>query len=128
MLGPSTCRSHLACLYNCACDAVLWLQPENCGDPGIFEYGLSIAADLNAKYFGADNRTTITLSQRDVPGMTRSVIPLLVKHGVQVRMSGLRCTCGRLRSCAQAISVGVNPSTAPPAVPKVKCVPTPLLD
>lgn len=39
---------------------------------------------------------TITMSQRDVPGMTRSVIPLLRESGVQ------------------AITVGVNGATAPP--------------
>lgn len=76
-------------------------QPENCGDPGIFDYSLTIAEDLNAHYFGKGNRTTITLSQRDVPGMTRSVIPLLARHGIQ------------------ALSVGVNGATSPPAVPKV---------
>jgi hypothetical protein len=51
------------------------------------------------KLFGRNS--AITMSQRDVPGMTRSVIPLLVSNGVQ------------------AITVGVNTVSMPPAVPSV---------
>lgn len=40
------------------------------------------------------------MSQRDVPGMTRSVIPYLLQSGIR------------------AISVGVNGASAPPVVPK----------
>ena len=43
----------------------------------------------------------VTLSQRDVPGMTRSVLPILSTAGVQ------------------AISVGVNGASMPPNVPRV---------
>ena len=43
---------------------------------------------------------TQTLSQRDVPGMTRGVIPLLVAVN------------------ASAISIGVNGASCPPNVPK----------
>ena len=43
---------------------------------------------------------TIALSQRDVPFMTRGVIPLLTKNGVQ------------------GITVGSNPFIYPPQVPK----------
>ena len=38
--------------------------------------------------------------QRDVPGLTRAVIPILVSQGVR------------------GISVGVNPGSAPPGVPQ----------
>eukprot|EP01111_Echinosteliopsis_oligospora_P018725 TRINITY_DN8746_c0_g1_i1.p1 TRINITY_DN8746_c0_g1~~TRINITY_DN8746_c0_g1_i1.p1 ORF type:complete len:564 (-),score=154.55 TRINITY_DN8746_c0_g1_i1:70-1761(-) len=48
-----------------------------------------------------DKRKKITISQRDVPGITRSAIPIWVNAGVQ------------------AVSVGVNGASAPPAVPKV---------
>ncbi|RUS69229.1 hypothetical protein EGW08_023008 [Elysia chlorotica] len=63
----------------------------------LFEYGLSLAEQLDAR-FGI-NRTHATMSQRDIPGMTKALLPLLMKHKVK------------------AISVGVNPGTAPPAVP-----------
>ncbi|XP_064635221.1 uncharacterized protein LOC135492603 isoform X2 [Lineus longissimus] len=42
-----------------------------------------------------------TLSQRDVPGMTQAVIPVLVKQGIA------------------AITVGVNAASSPPAVPRI---------
>ena len=41
-----------------------------------------------------------SLLQRDVPGMTRNAIPILVDEGVQ------------------AITIGVNGGSAPPGVPK----------
>ncbi|GFR92054.1 coiled-coil domain-containing protein 90B, mitochondrial [Elysia marginata] len=63
----------------------------------LFEYGLSLGEQLDAR-FGI-NRTHATMSQRDIPGMTKALLPLLMKHKVK------------------AISVGVNPGTAPPAVP-----------
>ncbi|CAG5115517.1 unnamed protein product [Candidula unifasciata] len=44
-------------------------------------------------------RTHATMSQRDVPGMTKALLPVLQARGVK------------------AISVGVNPGTAPPDVP-----------
>ncbi len=61
-------------------------------DASLFEYGLTIAQDLDKK-FSIDRKFGV-LSQRDVPGtcffflflsfsgMTRSVIPLLVKNNV----------------------------------------------
>ncbi len=55
----------------------------------------SVAEDLDA-YFGL-NRTTV-LSQRDVPFMTRGVVPLLVNSGIQ------------------AITVGTNDACFPPQV------------
>ena len=45
--------------------------------------------------------TKMTLSQRDVPGMSRSVIPILSKMGVA------------------AVAVGVNTASSPPTVPRV---------
>ncbi len=43
------------------------------------------------------------LMQRDVPGITRTAIPILVERGIKT------------------LSVGVNPGSAPPGVPK--CTP-----
>ena len=63
----------------------------------VLEAGLAIAAGLNKRF----NRTSTVLSQRDVPGMTMCAIPTLNSHGVK------------------AVSVGVNPGSAPPAVPKI---------
>eukprot|EP01126_Amoeba_proteus_P059319 TRINITY_DN7739_c0_g1_i8.p1 TRINITY_DN7739_c0_g1~~TRINITY_DN7739_c0_g1_i8.p1 ORF type:complete len:363 (-),score=58.11 TRINITY_DN7739_c0_g1_i8:168-1256(-) len=74
------------------------LQPENM-DPSLFEYGLSMAQDLDIRF--NIQRKLGVLSQRDVPGMTRSVIPLLVKHNVL------------------GITVGQNFGTPPVAVPKL---------
>ncbi|GFO45695.1 coiled-coil domain-containing protein 90b, mitochondrial [Plakobranchus ocellatus] len=72
------------------------IQTDNLGAQ-LFEYGLSLGAQLDARF--NINRTHATMSQRDIPGMTKALLPLLMKHGVK------------------AISVGVNPGTAPPAVP-----------
>eukprot|EP01089_Gocevia_fonbrunei_P013483 TRINITY_DN3465_c0_g3_i3.p1 TRINITY_DN3465_c0_g3~~TRINITY_DN3465_c0_g3_i3.p1 ORF type:complete len:696 (-),score=157.49 TRINITY_DN3465_c0_g3_i3:338-2425(-) len=65
-------------------------------DATLFESALTMAQDLN-KIFGFPN--TLTMSQRDVPGTTRAIIPLLNKMGVK------------------ALTVGVNGGSAPPAVP-----------
>eukprot|EP01114_Cavostelium_apophysatum_P014791 TRINITY_DN3921_c0_g1_i1.p1 TRINITY_DN3921_c0_g1~~TRINITY_DN3921_c0_g1_i1.p1 ORF type:complete len:770 (+),score=169.72 TRINITY_DN3921_c0_g1_i1:47-2311(+) len=65
-------------------------------DPSLFESALEVARSLDLKYHGKNK--TMTMSQRDVPGMTRSVIPLLRKKGVE------------------AITVGVNAATAPPSL------------
>ena len=72
------------------------LQTDNLGDV-LFEYGLELSKNLDS-LFGI-NRTHPVLSQRDVPGLTKAVVPRLVGRGIK------------------AISVGVNPGTAPPAVP-----------
>jgi hypothetical protein len=66
-------------------------------EPSLFEYSLSIATDLD-KRFGFPPKNT--LSQRDVPGMTRGVVPLLVANN------------------ANAVSVGVNDMSCPPSVPR----------
>ena len=67
-------------------------------DSSLFESALEIAENLDLLF----NKTrSITMTQRDVPGLTRSALPLLNKHGVR------------------AITVGVNGATAPPAVPRI---------
>ncbi|KAH9512453.1 hypothetical protein Btru_039624 [Bulinus truncatus] len=63
----------------------------------LFTYGLDLSKRLDTM-FGI-HRTHATMSQRDIPGMTKAVLPLLASRGVK------------------AISVGVNPGTAPPDVP-----------
>ena len=67
-------------------------------DISMLEFGLKLSSDLSKQY-GAPISTII--SQRDVPSMTRSVIPVLVKNNIT------------------AISIGVNMGSAPPAVPKI---------
>ncbi|XP_021341777.1 uncharacterized protein LOC110442470 [Mizuhopecten yessoensis] len=65
----------------------------------LFQLSLNISSDLDAMF--KIQRKFPTLSQRDVPGMTQAVIPSLVQKGIM------------------AVSVGVNPGTSPPAVPKL---------
>ncbi|XP_050394995.1 uncharacterized protein LOC126812577 [Patella vulgata] len=72
------------------------MQPENLNQ-FLFEQSLNISQQLDNVY--GIQRQFKTLSQRDVPGMTQSVIPSLAKYGIK------------------GISVGVNPSTSPPGVP-----------
>ncbi|KAL5021154.1 hypothetical protein ScPMuIL_000309 [Solemya velum] len=66
-------------------------------DESLADFSLKISEDLD-KHFNI-TRTHRTLSQRDVPGMTAALIPILVKHGIE------------------AVSVGVNGVTAPPSIP-----------
>jgi hypothetical protein len=67
-------------------------------DPSLFLYGVSMAHQLVSKYpriypnfkdqqFGKPPKTV--MSQRDVPGLTRSVIPLLNQAGVQAITVGV---------------------------------------
>ena len=72
------------------------LEPEFAPSTLAFEYGLDIGLDLD-KRFGI-SRPTRVLSQRDVPGMTQTVIPILARKGVT------------------GVTVGVNNMTPPPAV------------
>jgi hypothetical protein len=67
-------------------------------DPWLFEAALNLTFRED-KHFGHAKRQT--LSQRDVPGLTRATIPILSKHGVR------------------AISVGENNAQAPLHVPPV---------
>lgn len=68
-------------------------------EPTLMQAGIQMTHDLDAR-FGLPPKHT--LSQRDVPGMTRSVIPILKAYGVD------------------AISVGANDGSTPPNVPDVK--------
>eukprot|EP00117_Sycon_ciliatum_P028500 scpid54371/ scgid0629/ len=67
-------------------------------DVSMVAFSLQLTHDLDTA-FGRNK--TITMSQRDVPGTTRSIIPLLKAAGVE------------------AITVGVNPGSMPPAVPDI---------
>eukprot|EP01087_Luapelamoeba_hula_P000994 TRINITY_DN10754_c0_g1_i1.p1 TRINITY_DN10754_c0_g1~~TRINITY_DN10754_c0_g1_i1.p1 ORF type:complete len:714 (-),score=88.74 TRINITY_DN10754_c0_g1_i1:50-2191(-) len=67
-------------------------------DDSLFVSSLQIAKRLDKQF---NKKPTITMSQRDVPGMTRAVIPLLHKEGIA------------------AITVGVNGASSPPAVDKL---------
>lgn len=67
-------------------------------DPVFIDAGVQLSHSLDT-LFGLPAKKTI--SQRDVPGMTRSVIPLLLRNNVS------------------AISVGVNGASTPPFVPNI---------
>jgi hypothetical protein len=73
------------------------MQPENLASSLLFEMSLDISSSLSLQ-FGLP--PSAVLSQRDVPGMTRGVIPLLSSNGVA------------------AVTVGVNDYTCAPDVPK----------
>ena len=60
------------------------------------DFGFKVTHALD-EYYGKE--PTITMSQRDVPGTTRSIIPIMNANGVK------------------AITVGVNTASMPPAVP-----------
>ena len=66
--------------------------------PELFEASLNITFKLD-DYFGLKRKQS--LSQRDVPGMTRNIIPLLNRHGIRL------------------ISVGENSQCAPVNVPPI---------
>ena len=70
------------------------LEPENCMNDYLFEAGLNISLNLNERFKLKEPKAK-TYSQRDVPSMTRAVIPLLNKLNFK------------------AISVGQNPDTPP---------------
>ena len=63
----------------------------------VFQMIFDMIADFNKEY----QCYSQVLSQRDVPGMTAAVIPVLLRNNIK------------------AVSVGVNPFSAPPAVPKL---------
>ena len=65
-------------------------------DASLAEFAFEITHKLDGVFL---RNLTRTMSQRDVPGTTRSLIPLMVSHGVH------------------AITVGVNTVSMPPAVP-----------
>ena len=75
------------------------LEPEFAPSPEIFTLGLNISLDLDKK-FGIERKTRV-MSQRDVPGLTQTVIPILVQNGIT------------------GLTVGVNGKSAPPALPDI---------
>ncbi|WP_313639694.1 DUF5054 domain-containing protein [Paenibacillus sp.] len=66
-------------------------------DPRLFEYGLSIAQKLNARF----GKSTITAKMTDVPGHTIGMVPLLAKYGIRY------------------LHLGVNPASKVPSVPEI---------
>ena len=66
--------------------------------PALFDAALNLTFRVDDLYAHAHRRT---VSQRDVPGLTRAALPLLVKRGVA------------------AVSVGENGACAPVAVPPI---------
>jgi hypothetical protein len=71
-------------------------------EPSLLEFGFEFAQTLSTRF----NISTAwspprVMSQRDVPGMTRAMLPLLRKHGVV------------------GLSFGVNSASATAAVPKI---------
>ena len=67
-------------------------------DASLIEAGVELSASISTRY--GQSRPTV-LSQRDVPGMTQAIVPVLAKLGVQ------------------AISVGCNNAAQPPDVPSI---------
>lgn len=72
------------------------LQPEVFPE-WLLKAGFDIGIDLDKKF--GKKRDFKVMSQRDVPGLTRAVIPILVEKGIH------------------AVTVGVNNMSPPPAVP-----------
>lgn len=66
-------------------------------DAGLFEFGLSLSAELGRRF----GKKTVAAKITDVPGMTRAAVPLLARAGVKF------------------LHIGVNPATPLPAVPPV---------
>ena len=54
------------------------MQTENM-DSSLYAYSLSLSAQLDAK-FGKDKKTGA--SQKDVPGATRGIVPIMHKAGI----------------------------------------------
>lgn len=66
-------------------------------DPSIYEAGLQLSQKLDERY----GKTTISAKMTDVPGHTRSIVPILQRNGVSL------------------LHIGVNPASMPPDVPPV---------
>lgn len=66
-------------------------------DESLFNYGLSIAQELDKKF----GKNTVAGKYTDVPGHTKAIIPHLVKAGIRF------------------LHIGVNPASMPPDVPDV---------
>eukprot|EP01084_Bolivina_argentea_P142466 250270_1 len=67
-------------------------------DSSMLKFGLQLSQDLSTSLHAP---TSSIISQRDVPGMTRSMIPILIDNNIT------------------AISIGVNTGSSPPAVPNI---------
>eukprot|EP01084_Bolivina_argentea_P029224 54231_1 len=74
-------------------------------DPSLVEYGLWLAMkyvpSIIPNYNGLNGSIPRVLSQRDIPGMTRSLIPIFTQNNVS------------------AISIGCNGASAPPGTPNI---------
>ncbi|XP_052819190.1 uncharacterized protein LOC128245032 [Mya arenaria] len=68
-------------------------------DESMLEFAMQLSMDLDARF--GFQRKHRTVSQRDVPGTTKAIIPILNKLGIH------------------AMSIGVNGATAPADVPPV---------
>jgi hypothetical protein len=66
-------------------------------DPDLFRFGLSLSQKLDQRF----NHKTIAAKMTDVPGHTRSIVPLLAEAGIRF------------------LHIGVNPGSTPPTVPPV---------
>lgn len=66
-------------------------------DSSLFEFGLSLSHELDQRY----GKHTIAAKMTDVPGHTRSIVPLLAGAGIEF------------------LHIGVNPASTPPDVPPV---------
>lgn len=66
-------------------------------DSSLFEFGLSLSQELDQRY----GKQTIAAKMTDVPGHTRSIVPLLAAAGIEF------------------LHIGVNPASTPPEVPPV---------
>ena len=64
-------------------------------DASLFRFGLSLSRSLDARF----GRRTIAAKMTDVPGHTRSIVPLMAEAGIRF------------------LHIGVNPACPPPAVP-----------
>lgn len=66
-------------------------------DVELLRFGVGIAKDLDRRF----GRETIAAKMTDVPGHTRSMVPILTEAGIRF------------------LHIGVNPASTPPAVPPV---------
>lgn len=66
-------------------------------DSSLFEFGLSLSQELDRRF----GKKTIAAKMTDVPGHTRSIVPLLAQGGIEF------------------LHIGVNPASTPPDVPPI---------
>ena len=89
-----TTHSYLVWLYlNCPITSGLHCPSES--DRSMVDFGFRLTRDISEKLGFIPN----TMSQRDVPGLTRSIIPIMNSNSIK------------------AITIGVNTACMPPAVP-----------